>query len=407
MPASSSSSPPPPQPSRQSEQNPRLIELGFVLQGYFSQTQRDLLEQARHDLQQQLQTLFPQFDWRLPWLQKPERSAAEAVEPMYLLRAGLDERETRRWDFALVWTDKPLHSHYRSHALATPSQALGVAAVSLAQLSADGQATTPPVRRLIALALHLLGDLNGLPHSNDADSLMYAPATLEDWDRPRRFSAAEREALARELGEVADLRLEEHSHGQGKSLPGFYLRAIWHLRGEIGSAVLQAKPWAFPLRFSRLSTGALSALLVLIMTAEVWDLGMSQPLPRVGLLSLLVLFGASAYILIRQQLLLRRGYRQRTEQTVLGNTAIGLIVITGMLTAYLVLLALTLTLAWSLFGSELVAGWAASLDGDIGVGNYFAMAQLIAALGLLIGALGASFEGRYYFQHVIFVDEEL
>ena len=34
------------------------------------------------------------------------------------------------------------------------------------------------------------------------------------------------------------------------------------------------------------------------------------------------------------------------------------------------------------------------------------MTGLVSSLGLLIGSLGASFEGHHYFRHVIYADEE-
>jgi hypothetical protein len=59
----------------------------------------------------------------------------------------------------------------------------------------------------------------------------------------------------------------------------------------------------------------------------------------------------------------------------------------------LILFTITLLLAVLLFGDELVASWAASLNGRIGWKNYWTLGQLKASLGLIIGALEASFEG--------------
>jgi hypothetical protein len=51
-------------------------------------------------------------------------------------------------------------------------------------------------------------------------------------------------------------------------------------------------------------------------------------------------------------------------------------------------------------------GWAASLNGEIQAVHYVVLAAFVASLGLLIGALGASFEQHYYFRHVTYIDEE-
>jgi hypothetical protein len=201
--------------------------------------------------------------------------------------------------------------------------------------------------------------------------------------------------------------LEEQLDKTKGGTGGFYIRALWLLRKDIMSAVLQAKPWQFPFRLSRLTTAALSTLLILMMTAEAWDLGMSQQLLWMSIFSLGVLLGTSLFIVKRQKLLLRRSQRRLTEQIVVTNVASSLIVMVGMAVTYLMLFSLTLLFAEALFMEPLVASWAASLDGRIGLPNYLSLAQLTASLGLLIGALGASFEGQDYFRHIAYVDEEL
>jgi hypothetical protein len=213
--------------------------------------------------------------------------------------------------------------------------------------------------------------------------------------------------LAAELADVADIRLEEQPQARASGVFMFYLKAIWHLRDDIAGSIVQARPWEFPLRLNRLTTAAISTLLILIMTAEAWELGMSQPLYLMAAFSLVTLLATSAYILKRQKLLLQRSRQRLSEQAVITNTAIVAVVILGMATTYLLLLLLVMVLSGTLFQHELVSGWAASLHGRINLSNYLALAQLIAALGLIIGSLGASFEGQYYFQHVAYIDEEL
>lgn len=47
-----------------------------------------------------------------------------------------------------------------------------------------------------------------------------------------------------------------------------------------------------------------------------------------------------------------------------------------------------------------------SVEGVLTLQHYLSHAGLVAALGIVIGALGASFERQYYFQHITYVDEE-
>jgi hypothetical protein len=253
----------------------------------------------------------------------------------------------------------------------------------------------------------LLGDLNGIEHRPDPDDYMYAPSEADEFDAMSRFAPETVAELGAELESVADIRLEERPQHEATGFVAFYCQAIWHLRGDILDAVWQAQPWQFPVRLNRLTTGAVPTLLILMMTAEAWDLGMRQGLSQMAAFSMFVLVATSAYILQRQKLWLRRSPRRMTEQIVLTNTAIALVVFFGMATTYLLLMLLTLLLARLLFDEALIAGWAASLGEPIRFAHYLAMSQLTASLGILIGSLGASFEGQHYFRHIAYVDEEL
>ena len=88
------------------------------------------------------------------------------------------------------------------------------------------------------------------------------------------------------------------------------------------------------------------------------------------------------------------------------NVAISVVVFLGMATTYLVLFLLTLLLSHVLFSHTLVVGWAVSLRGKIEPYHYLIFAAFVASLGIVIGALGASFELPSYFRHIAYVDEE-
>lgn len=391
--------------SRIGAEAPRLIELGWLLSGELSPVQSDAVRCAREAFSRTLEGIFPDFTWRMPLVSYPGRAEGGLDEPAARLHEGVQERDARTWDFAFVVTARDLRSYYKSYALAVPSRALAVAVLSVARLAPSNEVDTDvPPRRLAALALHLFGDLNGLWHRDDPDAVMQAPESLSDLDRERTFGRAELEALALALEEVADLRLEETS--TPRSPWRFYLRAGRERAREIGSAVVQARPWEFPLRLSRLTAAAFSALFILLVTAEVWDLGTSQRPQTIALLSLLVVGGTTMFILTRQKLILRRTHGRISEQAVVMNASATLIVLFGMLTTYASLFGLTVGLGLTLFGRELIARWAPAVDPSNALGSLLVLAGLVSSLGLLIGSLGASFEGHHYFRHVIYADEE-
>lgn len=402
------------QPSNHSPAS-RRIELGWLIAHQLGDRNLAAVMAARDCMADNLSRAFPRFDWRMPVVRRSEAIRQRFIEPSQLLVEGVEERDIHHWDFAFVITRADLQSYYKPFAMAVPSRAASVAVLSLARLSPElrdddsgehgGQAEM--ARRLCALGMHLLGDLNGLPHSTIATDYMFAPAAADELEAMTDFSEPLRHQLSAELLQVADVRLEERPAMAQGGVLRFYLKAAWIGRGDILSAIIQAKPWEFPFRLSRLTTAALSALLILLITAEVWDLGMNQPLLFVGILSLVSLLGTSLFVLKRQNLFLRRGRRRLTEQTVFTNISTALVVLLGMATTYLLLFGLAAVIGGSIFPRRLIQEWAASLPQAVGWPDYLVLAGFVASLGLLIGALGASFEGNPYFRHITFVDEEI
>lgn len=392
----------------------RMIVVGWLIAHRFAHEDAAAVAQARVLMLDILQQQFGEFVWHIPVVQRFESLQSTIEEPVTLLDEGVQERDIQRWDYVFVMTQANLRSYYKPYALGAPSRAVSVAVLSTARLVPPQFPTTTEyqeravvlARRICTLGLHLLGDLNGLAHADDPQTYMYPPEASEDLDRMMHYAPREHDQLRQEFSDVADLRLEELPEVVRGGVGRFYLRAIWIGADDIASAVLQAEPWQFPLRLSRLTTAAISTLLILLVTAESWDLGMSQPPLFVLQFSLVALLGTSGFILKRQRVLLRRGRHRLTEQTVVTNVAMSVVVFLGMLTTYLLLFFLTLLLSYLLFSHTLVAGWAVSLQGKIAPYHYLVFSAFVASLGIVIGALAASFELPSYFRHIAYVDEE-
>ncbi|MFP5285144.1 MAG: hypothetical protein ACLGI9_05340, partial [Thermoanaerobaculia bacterium] len=213
------------------------------------------------------------------------------------------------------------------------------------------------------------------------------------------------QVLEKELREVADLRLEERENGTGQPFL-FYFRAVRQGLDDIGRAVVNARPWMFPLRLSRLTAAAFSTLLILLMTGEAWALGMSQKPALVTILSLIALAATTVYVLKRQRLLVHRRPGGLTEQAVIANVSISISVLLGLAVTYAALFLLVLAVSLAIYPGDLVEEWATLGEGGVVLRHYLVFAGFIANLGIVIGSLGASFEEQQYFRHISYVDEE-
>ena len=261
-----------------------LIEIGWIMAGALDELDREAIEEAQQDAKDWLCRTFSEFEWKMPMVWRDEANHALRVEPVQLLDYGVTECNLRHWDFTLIVTAADLVSHYKSNALSVVSRSLQAGVISTARIGpyADQYENTAKGRilllasRLRALTIHLIGHLAGLEHEDDPESFMAGFETVECLDSAKYLGPGQTEQLRAGLQEVADQRLEEKADVQQAWTLRFYLQAAWINRRQIAEAVVQANPWQFPFRLSRLTTGAASAMLILMVTAEAWELGLSQ-----------------------------------------------------------------------------------------------------------------------------------
>lgn len=354
---------------------------------------------ARDRLRRGLEAALPGFDWRIRVTVVDARPAVP-VEPAEVISDRVGRDADPGADLLLVVTDQPLARYERPDARAAVSRATAAAVLSTDGLTPEDGNRDCLADRLAALALKAIGRLLGLG-ADPADRV----ASAADPDRRPRPTPEEARHLRPALERIADPRVEEMA-GPAQAGPRFYAQAILRNRIEIAQAVLRTRPWLFPLRLSRLTTAALSALLILVMTAEAWDLALRQPTWLVATSSVGALIGTSAFILARQQLLLHRGGGRLTELRVVSNVSIAVVVCAGMAVTYGALFVATLAFAAAFFDADLVGSWA-PVNRTVTWRDFVLMSGFVATVGILIGALGASFEARGYFRHVAYVDEEV
>ncbi len=382
-----------------------------------AQAARMAVEQA----DQRLSELFDEFQFDFFEIKRPEMTGGSIagngrVEPSVLLQQAVEERDSRHWDFAIMLTASELVGHYSSFCFAALSRPLDAAVLSMSLIDPMAlgveanrdERVERIARRLSRLILHSIGHLCGLPQSDHPNDLMYHPPHARALDLMAGMDAESVQWQRAALVEIADQRLEE---GAGRKLtrPVFALRAAWINRKEIYRAIWAARPWEFPKRLSRLTIAAFSTLAILFITAEAWDLALAQGGVRLPALFVVSLLATTFYVVLRQQLLVRRGTR-RSEQAIVTSTSAMGIVFVGMTTTWAALFLVGIVLSLFLFPGALIAGWAASSvsgPSELVWSDRPQMAVFAASLGLMIGALGASFESQHYFRHVIFVDEEL
>lgn len=378
------------------------VDIGWIVLEGSDPELAGQVEQACASMKAFLCESLPLFDWHLTIVRHVAEHQSSPVEPVRLLDAAQAERETRGWDFVFVVTDEILVSHRQPKTLAVSSAVFSTVVISTAFLFGRPASAPSGSHRLYHLAMHLLGRLNHLDREKDA-------GFMRDFEQPGEldgmfgFDVEELADMQRNLDSVADLRVEE-MEGVRTSRLSFYARSLWENRRAMPQFILKMRPWNFPGRLSRLTTAAGSALIVLMLTAESWEIAAQLSLGALLFLSLASLAATSIYLLKAQKLLPAKGGSLR-EQRVVINVSTAIAVLLGMLVTYLAVFAVAWLVGLLLFGNELLAAWALA-EGEGVWMLRLQLAALAGSLSVVVGALGASFEPYSYLRHVTHVDEE-
>ncbi|MDO6460360.1 hypothetical protein Q4485_06605 [Granulosicoccaceae sp. 1_MG-2023] len=391
-----------------------LLEVGLIIVGRPDEIDRRAIVAARERMREYLNTVLPEFVWQIATVSREDVSASIRSEPSALLQDGSHLRDTEAWDFALMFTSADLISRYKPFALAVISSALDLAVISTNRIdphtfdmaAPDGERLGRLTDSLYKLSLHALGHLNGLKQHPDSDNLMCRVSSPAALDAMQTLTQAQLSQMRENLHKIADLRLEERHESSRISRARFYLESGWLNRHEILDALSHARPWEFPMHLMRFSAAALSTMLILLMTAETWHLAVTQSQHRLWLTLGLTLLLTTAFVTHRHRLFVHRSSHGLSEQSVITNVSASLIVLSGMATMAGLMLLASFVVSVSLYSPALVAVWTSGAAPDAGLTQYLLVDLLVTTLGLLIGALGASFEEQHYFRHVVFVDEE-
>lgn len=375
-------------------ENVPLVHIGWVLAAdERSAATLNGYDAARRRLEAALAEQFPQFEWKLEPSLNRAFAPRGALDPLGLLELGLREKTAQAWDYALVLVPNELTSRGQSRTLGVPSSALEVAALSSATFALDDEFAD----RVAGLALHLLGHLWNLEH-DEAGPMV--PLDIPERAAIAPYPPAQAELVGEHLAEVADARLEERS-GRYTRL-GFLFNTISADPRGLAQAVLGYAPWRLPFRMGRLTGAAAVTLVLLLMTAETWEVGVNFAPPALAGSAVVAILAATLFIFWGQNLSSAsqearwREQLTRTRVVLFATLLIGIIALWGVL--FLVALG-----AAALVPGEVTSGW---VGRPLGLGALARFSALLAILGVLAAALGGNLENAETLKARLYFDEE-
>ena len=333
----------------------------------------------------------------------PESGAYAALD---FLRLGLSEKIERDVDFLLIVTEVDLAASRLSFALALPSQLTNIAVLSTKRLDSmrrdeQGSLRASP-ERLAALMTYSFGRIVNLSRVQDPDNVMHDFAAVEALDRMATLTPTQRETVVRNLPVEARERVSR----RGRGTVGFVLRALAiNLRG-VAAGVARANPFRLVAELPTMATAAMSVLIFLFFTPDMWDVASTVELYQLAVFSLLANLGATIAL-----------YRSFAFGPVLSRDRV--VSESAVVTEAVTLASLFLTmgivnlgfvaLVWiaivGIFPDRLMETWT-TVRPATGTLAHLKLSLLIGGLSLLAGSLGGRADSKGLIRAILFTREE-
>jgi hypothetical protein len=344
-------------------------------------------------------------NWRF-FLEEPARLPDhDRRRPSEFLDRATHRMVEGPYDVVLVLTDVPLVTSRQRFVpgVASPLSRVGVLSARTLRsgtreeprLSLDD----PAVRwNAATLAVHLVGHVVGAGHG-DADG-----GVME----PFRFDPTRREIppfdvdVERHLGDIAAEIPAEQARPRGRlARLGFHVHSAVRNPVRIWRALANSRAPLLPLSLPKLSTAALAPTLVIVFSAESWDVGFHLGNDTAALFAVVSIVLAALYLMFVQNLSFpRKRHDVVTEHTAVVNVTVFLVLLCAMAGLFVLVWGLMLVIELVVFPQNLMSNWPSLEDPTVGFVDLVRTGAFISTVGVLSGALAGGIENRTLVSHL-------
>ena len=324
--------------------------------------------------------------------------------PLDFVQIGMTEKLERNIHFLLIVTEVDFAARNFSYTLALPSQLTNIAVISTKRLNPkfwggkdDEQIS---IQHLSTLLLHCFGHLLNLSHHKERTNVMYDFASVDALQTMRNLSDEQRSEMRKALPREAHERTNKNNH-----FP-FIIKTLVRDWKSITNSVIQANPFRLITRLPTMITAALSVIIVLFFSAEVWDVGSTIDLSQIILFSFVAVITSTAVLYQAFSFggMLGRG-RVLAESTVVTSAATLFSLFLAMLIMFIFFMVLSYLGTITIFPRKLMATWP-TVDPAVRIIEHIKLSLFVAALGVLAGSLGGRADSKDLVRSVLFVDEQ-
>ncbi|SFG99204.1 hypothetical protein SAMN04488063_3501 [Halopelagius inordinatus] len=327
----------------------------------------------------------------------------------------LDEATLRMvdgpYDAVVVVTDVPLISNRKRVVPGLASPVSRVIVVSTRRLLTSPRdqpiraLDSEPVRWNAAhLLLHLAGHV--LDAGHDADCAVMRPFRFDPERRSvGSFAPKTRERLRRvapSVPESADVDGVRNPLG----------RAAFHAESAVGNAgyvlrsLVRNRAPLLPLSLPGLTTAAVAPTLVLVFSAETWDVGIHMGDATAAGFASLSIVAATLYLAFAQSLFFPRDPHQvMTEHMAVVNVVVLATMFSAVLGLFTLVALLMLVIELFVFPPDLISTWPSLQNPAVSIVDLVRTAGFISTIGVVTGAIAGGLESRTVVRHLsLFLD---
>jgi predicted Zn-dependent protease len=300
-------------------------------------------------------------------------------------------------DLVIVVTDAPLSARDKAMVYGSHSRTSRVAVMSVRRLlegeDADAVRTLDDkdvTTNAQALFLHLLGHLIGVVHQWEQGNVM-APFRYHA-DRPApHYSEAQRRRFKKKARKIPDQKI-----AAAGPLMSFVFHAMSAFRnpGQVLLPLLRARAFLMPLAMPAMATAALIPTIVLVFTAEIWDVAFHMQDRIAWWFAGIVIVAGALYLSIVQDLFFPRKERETlTEHAAVVNTVLWISMLQALTGLFVVIAAFVWAIQNYVFPAALMAKWTGIEDPATTL-DRLRLAVFIATLGTMTAAMGGALDRK-------------
>ena len=255
------------------------------------------------------------------------------------------------------------------------------------------------------LFLHLTGHILGLKDVPAINSkIMGAVDFNSELKTIPSYNAREKEILRKKAPKAPDRELKN-----GNTVETFIFHVLMtsrHLK-DFFKPLLESRPLLLFLFLPGLATAAIAPALILIFTAETWDVGLGMTNGTAAFFAVVSILCASFYLVRIQSLFLpRKEKRIVTEHLAVANSVIYFSIFFACIGLFSLVTGLMLVIEIYIFPPDLIQTWPTLNKPEVSLTDKIRLAVFISTVGVTTGALAGGLESRTFIQNLALFREK-